>query len=87
MHPAFKIRQWLHVRIRSFSFELMRLNWLGYSPGSSEILSHFELIPDAVLTQTLTRYNEIQSQSKNKNCDSISIKLWIQNLQHTILVH
>jgi len=29
--------------------------------------------------------NKIQSQSKNKNCDSI--KLWTQNLQHTILLH
>jgi len=43
-------------------------NRLGYSPGLSKILSHSELIPDAALTLTLARkrYNEIQSQSKNK---------------------
>jgi len=44
-------------------FDLLVLNaMLGYSPGLSEILSYCELIPDAALTLTRKRYNEIQSQ-------------------------
>jgi len=46
----------------------MLFNWLGYSPGLSEILSHSKLIPDVALTLTLTRkrYSEIQTQSQKK---------------------
>jgi len=52
---VFKIRKWLYDQIRSFILECL-FNRLGYLPGLSEILSHFELIPDAALTLTLTRY-------------------------------
>jgi len=68
--------------IRTYLIQLVRL--FARLIGDSH---HSELIPDAALTLTLTRkrYNDIQSQSKNKNCDFI--KLRTQNLQHTILVH
>jgi len=38
-----------------------------------KILSHYELIPDAALTSTLTRNNEIQSQSKKYRLYSIEL--------------
>jgi len=49
-------------------------NCLSYLPGLSKILSHSELISDVAVT-TLTRksYNEIQSQSKKEDNDSIKL--------------
>jgi len=44
-------------------------NWLGYlsiSPSLSEILSHFELIPDAALTLMRNREIDIMTFNLNK---------------------
>jgi len=39
----------------------MIFNWLGYIARLSEILSHFDLIPDTALT-TLTRKDTLEIQ-------------------------